>query len=106
MSLPKDFKSKKKKPFGCKIGRHSWIKDELKAIMTCKFCGAMKMMGQHIDSIRVKPWGERKTRCKLGFHLLPHYADDDDDDNWGIYYCELCGEMVEKKRKPGFSGGG
>ncbi len=86
-------KNKQKKPFGCKIRRHSWIKDDLKAIKTCKFCDATKMMGRNFTettTARVKPWDERKVRCQLDFHS---------DPNPGVfgsysYYCELCGTWV------------
>ena len=79
-------KNEQRKPFGCMIGKHSWIKDDLKGIKTCKFCDATEMMGEIFTiTTRVTPWRERKFNCMLGFHSDPNPGV------FGDYFCEYCG---------------
>jgi len=94
-------KNEQKKPFRCKIGRHSWIKDDLKASKTCKFCDATKMMDEFIIApTRVTPWGKRKVLCKLGSHSDPNASV------FGSYYCEFCVTWVGVPADGDGGGGG
>jgi len=82
-------KNEQRKPFGCMTGRHLWIKDDHKAIKTCKFCDATKMMGDIITkTTREIPRHERESRCQLGNHSDPNPGV------FGHYICELCGTQV------------
>jgi len=93
-------KNEQKKPFRCKIGRHSWIKDDLKASKTCKFCDVTKMMNEFIIEPRRVPWGERRVLCKLGSHYDPNASVP------GGYYCEFCGKRVDAPVDDDMGGGG
>ena len=87
-------KNEQKKPFRCKILWHSWIvEDDLKAIMTCKFCDATAMVGKYSD-VKV-PWRKRRVLCKLGIH-------SNHGGPFGSETCKLCGET----EKSGSGGGG